>query len=301
MPWMTRTDARSSAMMILPLAILLIVAPAAALDDAAAPPPSEPNLLHLGDTQFHFEVTAGVWLPRLGGDSKLGAGNAFISFESQLDLDNNQEAALNVEALLTVNDHWQVFVSGFGFSSDDAGAFSGSASFGAVSFADGDPYRVDVEITSIGGEVLYPVYSPLGSLAGPDPGDPASITFSALGGLRWIEVDQMVERTTPFAQTTEGGDWIALYGGVSMNLQYLPRDTIPFLKKFVIDTSGAIGPALNNDGGFVWQVRAGTQFYFTENLAFTFGYRLLEMNLEDGGYEFDAGLQGLFFAGTVRF
>lgn len=301
MQWMERRTARTGAWMVMTLAILRCGGVAMAQDDTAAPSEAEPNLLHVGNTEFHFEVTAGVWMPRLGGDSKLGAGNTFISFESQLDLDDNQEAALNIEGLLTINDHWQVFVSGFGYSSDDAGAFNGNASFGAVTFTDGDPYRVSVEITSIGGEVLYPVYSPLGSLAGPDPGDPASITFSALGGLRWIEVDQMVERTTPFAQASVGSDWIALYGGVSMNLQYLPRDTIPFLKKFVIDTSGAIGPALNNDGGFIWQVRAGTQFYFTENLAFTFGYRLLEMNLEDGGYEFDAGLQGLFFAGTVRF
>ena len=62
------------------------------------------------------------------------------------------------------------------------------------------------------------------------------------------------------------------------------------------------GPAMGGDGGWAWQVRAGATLEIGGGISVMFGYRLLELDVEDEtDYEFDAGLQGLFIAGSIRF
>ncbi len=61
------------------------------------------------------------------------------------------------------------------------------------------------------------------------------------------------------------------------------------------------GPVFGGDGGWVGSIEATLSFYFSESFAGFFGYRLQELNAEDGFYTFDAGLQGLFVGCEVRF
>ena len=39
----------------------------------------------------------------------------------------------------------------------------------------------------------------------------------------------------------------------------------------------------------------------TKNFGLMIGYRLVELDVEDGDYKLDGGLQGLFFAGSLQF
>jgi hypothetical protein len=51
----------------------------------------------------------------------------------------------------------------------------------------------------------------------------------------------------------------------------------------------------------MWSVRAVVGVQLSPTLSGHFGYRLQELYAEDGSYTFDAGLQGLYFGGELRF
>ena len=54
-------------------------------------------------------------------------------------------------------------------------------------------------------------------------------------------------------------------------------------------------------GGTMASVQAGLSIDFTPSIGGVFGYRLQELGAEDGDYAFNAGLQGLFIGGEIRF
>ena len=86
-----------------------------------------------------------------------------------------------------------------------------------------------------------------------------------------------------------------------LELNYRPEERIPGLALFRIQAAVAGGPAFGGDGGGMWQVRAGITVGFTEMLGVMIGYRLVELNVDNGPYTFNGGLQGLFLAGSLRF
>jgi hypothetical protein len=51
----------------------------------------------------------------------------------------------------------------------------------------------------------------------------------------------------------------------------------------------------------MWSVRATATVYVTEQVGLEFGFRLLHLDVEDGDYELDAGLQGLLLGVNLRF
>src|SRR5262245_5413088 len=97
----------------------------------AAPEPSaqqaeaQADLARRTPDQPGLEVTlvAGVWVPRLGGNSSLGAG-APIDLATQLSLDS-QEAVANVELSIRSRDRLTVTFSGFAFNTDSESTFHG--------------------------------------------------------------------------------------------------------------------------------------------------------------------------------
>ena len=89
--------------------------------------------------------------------------------------------------------------------------------------------------------------------------------------------------------------------GLRLNLQYEPDPAWWIMKRLEMDVAAAAGPALDGGSGGFWQIRAGMTAYVTEQIGFTLGYRLLEMDLSDDEYDLDGGMKGLFVAGTVRF
>jgi hypothetical protein len=86
-----------------------------------------------------------------------------------------------------------------------------------------------------------------------------------------------------------------------MHLRYAPEEGLIIGQALRLEAGGAIGPAFGGDGGYAWSIRGGVTLEVVENVGINFGYRLLELNVEDDDWEFDGGLQGLFLGGTIRF
>ncbi len=72
-------------------------------------------------------------------------------------------------------------------------------------------------------------------------------------------------------------------------------------KAVTIEAGGALGTAFGGDGGGSWQIRAGVTWELTSTAAVYCGFRLLELDVENDGFVFDSGLQGLFVAGVLQF
>jgi opacity protein-like surface antigen len=267
-------------------ALILAAAPALAQD---SDPSSPDHSLLPGVTTT---VTAGAWIPRLGGNSSLGGGT--ISVEDQLDLDD-AEATLNLEVAFRKANGWQLQIGGFDFSTDTSGEFIGDGTFGSLHLTDGTPYWSGVDITSLSLDLSYDL-----GLTGTRPGDPAHLRIAPEFGLRFIDVKQRLSIIGGGSER-EKAAWLSPYAGLGAELRFLTRGEVPLLDSFQIEVSGAIGPAIGGDGGYIWQVRGGVRAYFTPNIAGYLGYRLVELDTEDDDFEFDAGLQGLFIGASIRF
>ena len=259
-----------------------------------------------GPQSLEVSFLAGVWLPRLVGTVAQGGGDIRVHDEFEL---NNNEATLNLELTVRKAEFWELWFGGFDFSSSTAGPFRGAGqSFGSLVLANGTPYVSTFEMTSIAADLSVAVWRPFADGHSRAKGADnrtwngrygTDLRFCPQFGLRYIDVDQTV--TTASGTEQGGGEWVAPYAGLLMELDYRPTDRMAWLALFRIQGSFAAGPALGGDGGTMWQVRAGITVQFTEMLGVMFGYRLVELNVDNGAYTLDGGLQGLFLAGSLRF
>ncbi len=278
------------------LAVLMVGQSACAQDSVPAdevPPPAESTL--------QFDFTPGVWLPRLNGDTRLGPSPAAgsLQIDSVFDLADS-ETVPRPELCIRKDDFWQLRLSGFDFSTDAAGDFPEDGVFGSLNFRTGDPYRASVDITSVAvefGADLPPVF---GLISKAETDGEAELWLTPFVGLRYFDIDQTVELIGTGTEDV-GRDWLAIYGGLELRLYWGPEDGLPIGHAFKLEVGGGIGPAIGGSGGWAWELRAGATLELTPNLGIMFGYRLFEVRVEDDQYEFDAGLQGLFIAATIRF
>jgi hypothetical protein len=251
-----------------------------------------------------FILTPGVWLPRLNGEASLGsaAAVAIIDLDQMLELDDS-EPIFRGELTVRIDDYWQVRADGFDFSTDSAGTFLSFAEFGEVTLRPGDRYRASVDLTSAAIEAGADLFTVVGDAAPDRPGREADLRFAPRLGLRYVGLEQSLQRVGGEREELSS-DWLAVYAGLEMRLRYEPAGGVaglPFARAMRLEAGGGIGPAFGGDGGFMWQIRAGATIEVSPNVGLTFGYRLTELDVEDGDWEFDAGLQGLFLAATLRF
>ena len=245
--------------------------------------------------RYQFQVNAGAWLPRLGGEN-----SDDILVEEEFDLDSS-EAVLNIEFIMRKNDYWQLDISGFDFETSNSGEFTRNADFFGTELDFGDPYRADFEMTSAAVELAWWMweYRRIGEVRGRKTCR-LDLRFAPLVGVRYLDIEQSLE--TPAAGRVElGGEWLAPFAGLDIQMRYDTLDTVPLVDMLEINGSMALGPVLGGDGGMFAHIRAGVTAHFNDTLAFTFGYRLLQVDVENEPYEFQGGLQGLFIGGTFRF
>ena len=254
-----------------------------------------------GGEGLRFELTPGVWFARLGGDVKLGpSGQAgSIQLKAQLDL-RDSKAVFQPDLTVRKEDRWHLRASGFKFSTDAAGAFEGRSDFGSLSLANGDRYRASVDMWSLAAEWGAELVRPIKWSGNEQANRGTKLSFSPKVGVRHVDVDQDLEMPG-VGRVDTGGEWTAVYGGLEMRLRWQEPDALPIGHAFELEAGGGIGPAFGGDGGFVWQVRVNATLEITPNVGVTFGYRLVELQVEDGEYEFNAGLQGLFAGAAIRF
>lgn len=267
---------------------------------------SKPQMNEL-DGSLEFTLVVGAWVPRFDGNVTLGsqAGVTATRFELGPDLRlDGLEPTLLPELAIRKRDIWEMHFSGFYFSTSSRGTMERSGSFGDLDFAIGDGFRSDVDLISAAGELrigLFRAYAnDRDDNLTSDGNCRVDFRFAPLIGLRYVEVDHVMERIGGAREET-GGTWLVPYGGFRMELTYVPDGALPIIRMMRLEAGAALGPALGADGGFAWKVRAGLTCNITDNLGVMFGYRLLELEVESDGYELNGGLQGLFIAGSLRF
>jgi hypothetical protein len=267
-----------------------------------------PQAADLAGGQSSLEVSflAGVWLPRMVGKVALDDGEIQVHDEFEL---NRSEATLNLELAVRKNEFWELWFGGFDFSSTASGPFRGDGkSFGSLVLNNGTQYTSRFEMTSVATDLSVAVWRPFADGHAREQGADnrnwngryiADLRFCPQFGMRYIDVDHTV--TTAGGTERAGGEWLAVYAGLLLEMDYRPQERTWWLALLRIQGSFAAGPALGGDGGTMWQVRAGATVQVTEALGFMFGYRLVELNVENAGYTLDGGLQGLFIAGSLKF
>jgi len=304
---MTQSGTQSAAMLALLLMLPVIAAPAAAqemsADDEAV------NLVM--DRPISFNIHLGIWQARPGGDFALAAspmGNElFIDEDLQLD---NSESIFNVELTVRKGPDWFVRGSGFAMDTTRSASFGAlnptpsSATFGALTLDPGDTVISSLEITSVGVDIGRTMYRPLAD--GRIPGNVnrfgRPIADLRLGPTLGLRVADIETRITEVGVGTDGASMTAAALMIGANLEFVYEPDQPivgFIRSFSIEGFGGAGPAFG--GGLVFQIGAGITGMITPNFGAYFGYRLLEFRVEDGPFEFDAGLQGLFVGGRVTF
>jgi hypothetical protein len=78
------------------------------------------------------------------------------------------------------------------------------------------------------------------------------------------------------------------------------RWRVAYRRTVAIDLELGGGPVLGAEGWF-FTLATGLTWRPVEHVGLTFGYRQIDADLEDGDYEFEGRLAGLFFGGTIRF
>ncbi len=263
-------------------------------------------LVAVASPTLEVSFLAGVWLPRMVGEVALGGGEIQVNDEFEL---NKSEATLNLELAVRKNEFWELWIGGFDFSSSASGPFRGNGqSFGTLVLNNGDQYASDFAMTSVATDLSVTIWRPFADGHSREQGADnrtwngryiVDLRFCPQFGMRYVDVDHTV--TTAGGTERAGGEWLAVYAGLLMEMDYRPRERTSWLTLLRIQGSFAAGPALGGDGGSMWQVRAGVTVQFTEALGFMFGYRLVELNVDNGGYTLDGGLQGLFVAASLKF
>jgi opacity protein-like surface antigen len=238
----------------------------------------------------------GVWLPRMRGHITLGPSPAAtpINIETGLDLRDMQATFLG-ELEISKFETFTLTFTGFNFTADGSGTFPFPGVFGAVTLAPGAAYTSDFELTSYSAELAVGVWRPFSALRG----GPIDFSLSPMFAARYIDADISV--MSGGATATAGGEWIAPLVGVRVEVNLYPNREIFLISGLKLDAAGALGPAIGGDGGFMYQVRAGITASITDNIGATFGYRLIDLDVEDGPLTLDTQLAGLFLGGWIRF
>ncbi|MBC8310398.1 MAG: hypothetical protein H8E83_07790 [Planctomycetes bacterium] len=237
-------------------------------------------------------VRGGVWLPRLGGTITDGGGA--IDFEANIDLHNKESVPL-IEFTVEPIQDIVMSLSFFDFEASGSGTYSGNDTYGGMVMANGNEWSGSTAIQSVGFEAAWEVWKPYHT------GDSTTLSFAPVVGFRWFGVKTILTNNTASQEVQHQNSWIALQGGLEMEFSWDMSDTASFVDSLGINAQLLAGSMLGHDGGSMWTIQAGISLYFSQSSSAFFGYRLQELYAEDGNYIFDAGLQGLFVGGELRF
>ncbi len=264
-----------------------------AADPIPAPSPTGPGI----------ELTAGAWLARFGGEVQLGDGGSVFRVDQTIRNDGYEVAPLVECSLLDGEGFSRWRLQAFDFSSDVSGATNDALSFGSVSLAAGDPYEASIDFTSLSVDHVIHRWTAIDPAAsdgsGVGRGD-ARLDWLFLGGLRWIGVDQRIGIPGGASEAPDA-DWLVAMFGARFEFTWEPPGGFAVGEQLRISAELTAGPGLNAGGGSAWSVRSGAELTLADGVRGYFGYRLLELNLEDGDWTFDSGLQGLFVGLSIAF
>jgi hypothetical protein len=285
-------------MRIAPTVLAIAIAASASARPVASEEPDVP--VPEPESRLDVEVRAGVWIPRLDGTVRLGDGPLArsIDVDDRFDLDDI-EYTPNADLIVRKDDFWQIRITGFDFSTDQRTRFIGSPrTFGSLLLVDGTPYKGSIDMYSVGADLAADCFHVVD--ASTVEGPAGDLRFAPLVGYRFINVRQDIDVPGQGSESIDA-DWGALYAGAEMRMRYEPTDGAWLPIPLNLEVSGGAGPMIGGDGGLFTQLRATVQLELTHWLTVMAGFRLFELDGERDDYEFDAGLEGLFFSGSIRF
>ncbi|MBC8201045.1 MAG: hypothetical protein H8E86_03280 [Planctomycetes bacterium] len=237
-------------------------------------------------------IRGGVWLPRLGGT--IEDGGSKVDFETNIDL-RSKETVPMVEFSLTPVQDFTFSMSFFDFSTSGSGEYVGNDVYGGMTLNAGDNWNASTQIQSVGFEAAWSIWKPF------QTAERATLSFAPVVGLRWFGVDTQLGNTTISQEVSHKNSWVSLQAGLEMEFRWDTRDSLDWADSVSIEAQLLIGSMFGADGGAMASVQAGLSVDFSPSIGGFFGYRLQELRAEDGDYSFDAGLQGLFVGGEIRF
>ena len=238
-------------------------------------------------------LRGGAWLPQLGGTISDGGGA--IDFETNIDLRDREVLPL-FEFEVEPIDNVIMELSFFDFSTSGKGTYQGNDVYGGIIMGNGDAWSASADIQSVGAEFAWEVWEPYKKNLD------TTLSFAPVAGLRWLGVKTELSNETNIQTVQHQNSWLAVQAGLQMDfwwdatsMEYSPFNSIAIQSQFLI------GAMVGDDGGSMWSIEAGLSLGINVSVSAFFGYRLQELNAEDGAYTFDAGLQGLFVGGEIRF
>lgn len=240
-----------------------------------------------------FNVSAGAWMVRLRGDARNG-GAVDMSLDQQLGMDD-LEGTFRGEFRVG-RDDWGVLITGSDFKTSGSGLFEQGGIWGGSAFAAGQNYRSSFDFMSVGVEGQW---NPLDLIGKPNTDIPLFLTLGGHVGVLYSDIRQTLDFGA--ARSEEKGEFASLYGGIQLILRMDTMNRIPWLNRIELRAGGSGGTTLGHDGGVMYQARADMRFYFFENVALLFGYRLLELHVEKDDWHASPSLQGLFVGASIEF
>lgn len=243
--------------------------------------PQKPALLELDN-----------WIPRLAGTMQDGGGT--INLESNVIVHDEEATPFVSFSLIPINDI-TLSVAVYDFSTSSTGSFSGNRTFGSMALENGDSYDASIGITSVGWEAAWETVKPY------EKSKDTSLTFAPIVGLQWYGVENRLENVTDDQTVTHNNSWVSMHGGLRVGFDLQTQDFSAAVTSITVESQFMAGLLFGDDGGTVWSVQAMVALHVSPSVSGHLGYRLQELNAEDGAYTFDAGLQGLYFGGEFRF
>jgi len=251
-------------------ACLLALAVASPFSAIAADPAAEAG--------WQFEITPYLWATRMDGEVKAGRlpkTDVDMKFSDILEnLDFGFMTAFEAR-----KDRWGILFDGMYMKvSDSAGASRPGVGFSVDADA-------RVEQSMIAAAVAYRM------VEGETPVD-------LIAGARYnkIDVDAKIDATLfGLAGTVKRSgdkDWVDPYIGVRAFYPVNPKLT-------AVGYLDVGGFGVGSD--FTWQGLAGLKYSVTDTIQATFGYRYMEMDYDDGGFEYDMANDGLYAGAAFHF
>lgn len=243
-----------------------------------------------------------VWFASLSGESTFrGSAATTLDVDTLLGLDDNEPGFLGSARLSYDSaDHgrWLFWLEGFDFSTEangpvaeDFGIRDTTVTAGATVISDFGLTNVDVKVG----------WDPFGNVLHDNEFE---LRFALLAGARLITLDhrlEVVEGPTVEYDTSSG----CIEAGTLITIAQYGR--YAEARSWCIDVALSLGAGGTQDATTTYfDIWAGAEYLVTENIGLRFGYRQIDITIEDDGtadgpYEFDGRLAGLYLGGTITF
>ncbi|MBM4112970.1 MAG: hypothetical protein FJ253_06295 [Phycisphaerae bacterium] len=263
--------------------------------------------------QFHLDLTAGLWLPRVTGWVMTDDSSIKYDLPDDLGLSSLEPSfAGDIELRWRA---WHLRVGGSQFSTSGGNASTYGNSLGGVVVAPGDPTASRLTMWNVGADFGVDLWRPLADQpfplgetttwalehnTRPGGGYIADLRLNAFVGARVIgtNLDFTDLRTAQSASIDE--TWTAVYVGGRVDVDIWLRDLFPLLERMSVEAGGSFG-ALYPGSGDMFTVQAGVTLYPCDNFGVQIGYRLLKIEGDGGGQQLHANFAGLFVGGVLHF